>query len=336
VDPLQFPDGKRFAFTIIDDTDVATVENSEPIYRLLEELGLRTTKTVWPMSCPEGSKNFSSSQTLEDPDYRSFVLELQQLGFEIASHGATMESSTRDRTVAGLERFRETFGAYPRIHANHAFNRENLYWGAARVDEPVLKFLYRRFCGRPPDYYQGHVEDSAYWWGDLCERHIVYVRNLTFDEINLANVNPSMPYHDHRRPLARWWFSAADAEDCDEFNDLVTLEQQDRLERERGYCIVATHLGKGYVRDGEVHPVTRARLEALAKRPGWFPTVSELLDWLRARRSGELLPPREWRHMQWRWARDLLRRRNRRRRHRAWMRRQRAPQGRRSDPSIGD
>ena len=85
-----FPGGKRFAFTIIDDTDVATVENLKPIYDLLYECGMRTTKTVWPVRCLEGSKVFGSSQTLEDDDYRAFILDLQRRGFEITWHGATM------------------------------------------------------------------------------------------------------------------------------------------------------------------------------------------------------------------------------------------------------
>src|SRR5262249_36108428 len=140
--PLAFPNGKRFAFTILDDTDVATVENVGPVYRLFEDLGMRTTKTVWSMGCPEGSPDFSTSQTLEDQDYRSFAVDLQQRGFEIASHGATMESSTRERTVAGLERFRQIFGSYPRIHVNHSYNRENIYWGTARLDDPALTFMY--------------------------------------------------------------------------------------------------------------------------------------------------------------------------------------------------
>jgi hypothetical protein len=28
---LEFPDGKRFAFTMVDDTDVATVANVKPM-----------------------------------------------------------------------------------------------------------------------------------------------------------------------------------------------------------------------------------------------------------------------------------------------------------------
>ncbi|HEX8694370.1 MAG TPA: hypothetical protein VF746_18255 [Longimicrobium sp.] len=309
---FEFPGGKRFAFTILDDTDVATVDNVGPVYRLLDKLGMRTTKTVWPLACPEGSRNFSSSQTLEDPDYLEFVLWLVGRGFEVTWHGATMESSERERTLAALERFRALFGAYPRIHANHSFNRENLYWGTSRVDQPLLKAVIQRALPTPAGYFEGHVEGSRFWWGDLCARHVEYVRNLTFDEVNLARVNPSMPYHDPARPLVRWWFSCSDAEDRDAFAELLRPDRQEKLEREGGFCIVATHLGKGFAKGGEVDRLVRRRLESLAARDGWFVPVGELLDWLRARRAEGELPRDEWDRMQWRWARDLVRRKVRR------------------------
>jgi hypothetical protein len=296
----------------MDDTDVATVENVAPVYRLLAELGFRTTKTVWPVGCPEGSPNFATSETLEDPEYLGFVRGLASRGFEIAYHGATMESSRRERTERAFARFCELFGGPPRVHANHAYNGENLYWGAARLDDGVLRALYRRTSGGDPDRYQGHVAGSPWWWGDLAGQ-IAYVRNLTFSEINLRRINPSMPYRDPARPVVQWWFSAADAEDVYEFNELIAPAAQDRLEREGGVCIVATHLGKEFAAAGQVHPDTSVLLRRLAEKPGWFPPVGELLDWLRGQRNGgEELPRREWRRMQWRWARDLAIRRWRR------------------------
>ncbi|HYR10576.1 MAG TPA: hypothetical protein VEQ60_22560 [Longimicrobium sp.] len=307
-DPTVFPGGKRFAFSILDDTDVATVQNVEPLYRLLDELGMRTTKTVWPLACPEGSRDFAQSQTLEDPEYLDFVRRLRGRGFEITWHGATMEASERERTARGLERFRELLGEYPRIHANHAYNRENLYWGPDRVDQPLLKAVIQRALPTPEGFYAGHREESPYWWGDLAQRHVEYARNLTFDEVNLARINPSMPYRDPARPLVRWWFSCSDAEDRDEFAELLRPDRQERLEREGGWCIVATHLGKGFVKDGEVDRLVRRRLAMLAARDGWFAPVGEILDFLRARRASEELPPEEWDRMQWRWARDIVRR----------------------------
>jgi hypothetical protein len=304
----SFPGGARFAFTIMDDTDNATVANVRPIYRLLESLGMLVTKTVWTVQCEEGSEVFGAAQTLDDPAYLDFVVDLSRRGFEIAFHGATMESSKRDRTVRALNRFTELFGP-PKVHANHSVNRENLYWGVDRIDNRLLRAAYRSVLGHPDDFYQGHVRGSEFWWGDLSAERITYVRNLSFEEVNLRRVNPSMPYTDVRRPYARWWFSASDAENVDAFVDLMSVRNQARLESEGGVCIVATHLGKGFCVNGEVREDVRRLLVALAARPGWFVPVGPMLDELRRYRSEGALPPGEWRRMQWQWARDLLLRR---------------------------
>lgn len=309
---MVFPDGKQFAFSIIDDTDGATVGNVRPIYELLTACGMRTTKTVWPVSCPEGSEHFGQSQTLEDLDYRQFVLDLQARGFEIAFHGATMESSPRERTQRALELFCETFGSYPRLHVNHSTNLENLYWGAGRIDEPLVRLLYKTLGRDWKVKFQGHIERSEYFWGDACEQRIDYVRNLTFNRMNLLRVNPSMPYSDDKRPFVRWWFSSADADDCSAFNHLLRESEQERLQRDGGVCIVSTHFAKGFVQDGRVQPRTRELLHALSQRPGWFTTAAELLDWLRARRASMKLPANEWRSMQWTWLREAALRHARR------------------------
>jgi len=306
MESLAFPNRRRFAFTIMDDTDVATVANVGPIYRLLADLGMRTTKTVWPVDCPEGSKNYSSSSTLEDPEYLNFVLDLERAGFEIAYHGATMESSPRERTARAIDKFLSVFQRRPMIYANHGHNRENLYWGADRIDIALLKFLYRWLSGQPSNQYQGHWPGSPWWWGDIASVHISYIRNLTFDEIDLRRVNPTMPYRDPRRSLVPWWFSASDAEDVTAFNSLLRVENQDRLERQGGVCIVATHLAKGFVANGTVMPETERLLQRLSDRPGWFVPVGTLLDWLVEQGVARPLPPSEWRRMQWRWFADVV------------------------------
>jgi hypothetical protein len=132
------------------------------------------------------------------------------------------------------------------------------------------------------------------------------MRNLTFNTINLARKNPSMPYRDLRRPYATWIFSASDAENADAFIDLLRESNQERLEREGGVCIVATHLGKGFCSGGEVREDVKRLLVLLAKRPGWFVPVSPILDELKARRADDSLSPREWRVMQWQWAFDVF------------------------------
>jgi len=310
----RFPEGKRFAFTIFDDTDVATVENVAPVYDLLASLGMRTTKTVWPFSWHGGRSNFASSETLEDRHYLTFVQSLAVQGFEIASHGASMETSDRELTIRAHERLKEVFGAIPRSYANHSWNRENLYWGADRIDLPLLRPLYARMLSIAPDYYQGHIPGSPMWWGDICAEHHDYVRNLTFNALNAMDVNPGMPYHDPSRPLVKYWFSATDAEDCTEFIARFSQAEVDKLEAAGGVCIVATHLGKGYAHDGVVHPRVSAILKDLASRNGWFVPVSDVLDFLLQQRrqrgvERDSLSASEWRRLQLRWARDLFTRR---------------------------
>ena len=64
---MTFPDGKTFAFTIVDDTDAATVDSVGPVYDLLADRGLRTTKTVWVY--PPTVDDELAGQSLEDPRY---------------------------------------------------------------------------------------------------------------------------------------------------------------------------------------------------------------------------------------------------------------------------
>ncbi|MEQ9322961.1 MAG: hypothetical protein RIF41_27595, partial [Polyangiaceae bacterium] len=84
---MLWPDGKRFAFTVFDDTDRATLDNVREVYALLADLGMRTTKSVWPI---KGSNEPTiPGTTCEDDAYRAWTLELQRPGFEIGYHNAT-------------------------------------------------------------------------------------------------------------------------------------------------------------------------------------------------------------------------------------------------------
>ena len=46
---VDWPGGKAFAFSVVDDTDGATLEDVPSVYGLLADLGFRTTKSVWPL-----------------------------------------------------------------------------------------------------------------------------------------------------------------------------------------------------------------------------------------------------------------------------------------------
>lgn len=284
---MIFPNDRRFAFTILDDTDDSTLENVRPVYDCLKRYGLRTTKTVWAMDCPEGSRLFFAADTLRRKEYLSFVHALAQDGFEIAFHGATMESSSRPRTIQALEFIREEFGEYPKISCSHAFNRENLYWGRDRFQTWWIRGIIGILMKQSGDHYAGHRPASEYFWGDLSAAHIRYVRNLTFSSLNMLDVNPEMPYRRADTPYVNRWFSTADAPDVSAFVRLLTPERLDALQQAGGACILSTHLGKGFVRNGVLDTRVEKIIRQLGERPGWYVPVSELLDYLAQARGTE-------------------------------------------------
>ena len=300
----EFPEGKRFAFTILDDTDHSTVSNTRPMYALLAELGMRTTKTVWPLRCRDRSSPFEDSQTLEDEPYAAWILSLADSGFEIASHGASCLDNSRETTLRSLKLFRDVLGFKPVIHVNHHHNRDNLYWGRERLDSRLGRLLMRYGSKWGQLRFEGHLPSSPYFWGDIAKETIVYCRNLTFPkQVNLLRVNPTTPYHDPRRPLVPFWFSSCDAGNPARFLDLLAHDKVNQLVRDGGVCIAYTHFGQGFTDARGVLPEVRAILEHIASLDGWFVPVGTLLEWLRNGRSCEelMMPIRERKRMERIW-----------------------------------
>jgi len=275
----RFPGNARFAFTILDDTDDSTVENVRPVYDLLAELGFRTTKTAWPLDCPEGSRLYLAGETLADAEYLAFVRSLVATGFEMAYHGATMETSTRDRTERGLQSFKTLLGVSPKIYCNHGQNLENVYWGSARYRSAPIRVpiaFMERLLSRPR--YFGHIPGSPYFWGDLCRSQFRFVRNFAFATLNHGLIPPCGPYRLESTPWVTYWFNTADAPDAAAFKRLVTPQNIRRLDENGGICILSTHLGKRFSKGGRVDPEIEDTLRYIASLPGWFRPVSEVLE----------------------------------------------------------
>jgi hypothetical protein len=303
-DRISFPDGKKFAFSICDDTDASTLGKIEAIYNLLDSLGIRTTKTVWVF--PSDSKEYpDQGETLSDSAYLDFVLRLRDRGFEIASHGARGGSSKRAETIRSLDIFDSIIGYYPRIYINHYRNQEDLYWGVYRLDYWPFKTLYN--LTRNDVAYTGHLPESKFFWGDIAKEHIDYVPNFSFHDINLRKVNPDFPYHDPKRPYVNYWFHTSDGMDVNAFNKLLSKKNLDRLADEGGVCIVYTHFGYGFCKDGRVNEVTRERLLDLASRDGWFVPASEILDYLRQiEKGGNKLSLKQRLYLQLHWIKEKV------------------------------
>ncbi len=298
----QWPEGKDFAFTIFDDADHGHSEKSRVIYDLFTECGLRTTKSVWPLA--GAGKPKIPGATCEEADYRQYCLELQARGFEIAFHNATYHASDRAFTLRALNRFREIFGHDPISMANHSQNREGIYWGPARFSSWRQWLLLTLKRGQK---FRGHIEGDPLFWGDLCRERVRYVRNFTFRDLNTLAQCPHMPYHDARRPWVNQWFAASAAGDVGAWKRYVTVDALKRLADQRGACILYTHLGKGFYKNGRLNEAFVATVRHLSRMNGWFVPVSTLLDYLARQQTGpKVISADELGAMENRWLLDQL------------------------------
>jgi hypothetical protein len=269
-----WPDNKKFAFSIVDDTDHARVDNVELLYKYLAELGILITKTVWVYP----SRDVFTGETLMDDAYLKFIQKLKAQGFEIAFHGAGSGDFFRAEIEQALEHFRDKLGAYPLLHTNHANNADNIYWGRKRFS-PLFQSLMRLNKGRNSFY--GEDEQSVHFWGDMAREKIKYMRNYTFNEINTLRCDPFMPYRDSAKPYSNYWFSSSDGHTLQCFLKLMDEKNIDLLEKQGGLSIVYTHFGCGFQdKNGVLNEEFKKKMDYLSSKQGWFAPVSEILDYM--------------------------------------------------------
>jgi len=301
---LEWPEGKKFAFTIFDDTDSQTLTAGREVYALLRDLGFRTTKSVWPIGPTR--KPSDHGATCDDPEYRAWVQQLQREGFEIGYHMATSHTSPREDTARALEAFAAYFGQYPAAMSNHYYCDEDIYFGDARMSgvNRVVYNLLTKF--RNHNRFRGHVVGDPLFWGDLCQEKIRYVRQFAFAEINTLKACPQMPYHDPARPFVNYWFASTEGADGKAFVKMLTEANQERLEAEGGACIMYTHFGRGFYEDGRLLPRFRALMQRLAGRPGLFVPVTTLLDYIQEKRGPVTLVSPEKEALERRWLKHKI------------------------------
>ena len=272
----KWPHNKKFAFTIVDDTEGGTVSNLKPIYDLFYDKGLKTTKTVWVY--PPRDK--FTGESLADRVYYDFISELDERGFEIALHNVGSGDFSREEIRSGLKLFNQTMGFYPIMQINHASNLDNLYWGIERYTK-ILQYIMTLLYGSRRKYY-GTDPSSKYFWGDMSKRYIKYIRNHTFNGINTLKYDPKMPYKvSDKEAYSNYWFSSSDGDTVDEFTELISPRNVLKLEKENGLCIVYTHLAKGFVdKNGQINSRFKSHIDFLSQREGWFVPAGEILEFL--------------------------------------------------------
>ena len=275
-----FPNNKKFIFTIIDDTDDAFADNIKKVYDVLYENNIITTKTVWvyPLRDIERSKG----ESLQNINYKKFIIDIRNKGFEIALHNVGSGEYFRDEIISGLNDFNSTIGYFPNLHINHSYNPDNIYCGSKRFSFPfnyIVKYLYSKY-----DSFDGEVFGSKHFWGDYHKKYITYSRNYEIDDLNTLKLNPYMPYLDKNySQYSNYWFSSTFTPNQWVFNRIVSEKSIDKLEYEGGVCILYTHLGY-YVKDGKVNEGFSKMMKYIGrKKTGLYIPVSNVLDLLSQR-----------------------------------------------------
>ena len=297
---IIWPDGKKFAFSVFDDPDFQTRERGEPVYDLLADLGIITTKGIFPGT--EQTPPPARAVTTLDDRYLAWLLKLKDQGFELGWHGASPGPSDRASTLEGFETYRRHFGDWPRTAANHYECTEAIYWGTERLSDPLHRFAYNAMTRwKNAGAFHGHENNHPQFWGDLCRDRLRYVRNFVYEDINTLAACPFMPYHDPDRPWVNYWYASVNGHNHESFVAALTEEKQDQLESEGGACIMYTHFGYQFLKDGKLQPRFRSLMERLAKKGGWYVPVEQLLDYVLAQRGAVTISPVQRRMLERRW-----------------------------------
>ncbi len=297
---MIWPGGKRFAFSIFDDPDCATMESTRAVYDFLAGEGFRTTIGVWPNEIDPASRQYVGV-TCADAEYRDYVVRLQEIGFEPGYHCATIHTSTREQVRTSLERFEAYFGTPPKTMSNHFAAEDSLYWGSGRLSGWRRTAYNVMTLWKHKNGSLGHKEHTNHFWGDLSKEKIKYCRNFVFKDINTLKCCPLMPYHDADRDYVNYWYASTEAADLPSCLRTIPEASQDRLVQEGGACILYTHFGKGFFENGRLDRRFRELMTRLATLSGWFVPVGTLLDYLLTQKSSSEITGRQRASLEARW-----------------------------------
>jgi hypothetical protein len=110
-----------------------------------------------------------------------------------------------------------------------------------------------------------------------------------------------MPYHDPDRPYVNYWFAASEGPNVDSFNAMISEDNQEKLTRESGACIMYTHLASGFLESGKINSHFKVLMERLSKMNGWFVPARTLLDHILSTRGHHSISSRERNRLERKW-----------------------------------
>lgn len=278
---LWTPYPYRAGFCITDDTDAATLPRVKAVYDYLMEMNFPTTKTVWPFKpddysgIPALPDSTLRGITLEDEDYFDYCRKLQENGFEIALHGASAGNNRRERIKEAFELMERHFSG-SNTYICHSKNAENIYWEEKVTSLPTIKQLLALYSSHESN---GEVEESDYFWGDICKEKVRQIRLFRTRKTNTLKANPSMPYHDPQKPYVNSWFSATKRS----LKDCADPDGLSRLKAENGLTVLYQYMHRyADARSQELDPGFKEAVQRIGGDSEiWINTTQKVMERLR-------------------------------------------------------
>ena len=118
---------------ITNEPDHGLTKDYIPIFKELTNLGIKVTTAVFAdienrEEFPGKSETLArhcypgETNSLADPEYRDLMLEIKDLGHEIAYHGYSQVNNTAEYFAKGIEIYEEVFGEKPFTYMEHGGN----------------------------------------------------------------------------------------------------------------------------------------------------------------------------------------------------------------------
>ena len=184
-------------FVLTNDPDHGKTEDYRRILKLLAKKGIYVTTAVFCTLKDDGSLlgrhcYKGETHTLEDREYRKLMLKARDWGHEIAFHGYSQVSDTRDEFLRGLEIFKKVFGGYPKIYIEHGGHPKKHPIGLVKKENLAL---------------EGTKKGSRYYVEDVIKEvfELVWTHEYLLDDLNHPlNINDIFVEKDGIIYFKRW------------------------------------------------------------------------------------------------------------------------------------
>ena len=276
-----YPNAKSFGFTIVHDADSAYSLRLAPIIDAFDDLGLRTTITVFPFWAEWGHPIRSWREWREqDPFFapiavplvddaeRAFYLDVAARGHEIALHSTSETSSLRSEVPRAFAYFEEVFGHPAKVYVEHS---------------PGNNLDTQRREGSNPEspYYNTDLLNQSGAWIWVNDPETAFPAAPNRLDVRKPADGPFCPRAREKFGIERAFMrSRAKSSDGDGFLEAFTPQDFDQIERCAGLVLLYTHLDFGWLDAGTraLREDIRARLADVAGRNVWFAPAGEILD----------------------------------------------------------